>query len=489
MAEKPSLLGRSTLSPVDNKRRKEVVLPGQRSQNFILTARCRIVNVGTRIPITAADLPGESGGSYSWTTASTHIRLINNAGPTVAVEGLSIGTARDSETITCTRRGADGATTTKTVTITVAKVTFLQASTQKFGFDDYDTPADHTDDHISIGSEEETFIKVKIEGGAVGTDFTFLCEDTTACTVAVPPGSAEFDLSLRAGRWQKKTTKLRARVKCPSVAIFATIAVHIYNQTVVKVLIAKVADTRSPGTSLRFATADYAAHQNDANLKLREAVVRYELTNFDAANQVTNVAFDNDNNGALSYDINSNGGRECELIRNAVRSTVRDQKRVVIIRKMKSLYYLDRPARRGETSIVVRGSNVFSAEMPLGAGPTLETVEVISNTGNIGQLAAPLAFDHVAGEPLEFPAAGWGGDPILIAEGNDTLDVAKWTILHEVGHTALNLMDIVDPTDFMHFDQSNTDYRLRYCPRQSRYNSGTTENQWETIPRPTLRNR
>ncbi len=46
---------------------------------------------------------------------------------------------------------------------------------------------------------------------------------------------------------------------------------------------------------------------------------------------------------------------------------------------------------------------------------------------------------------------------------------------------ALELADIVDRTDFMHFDQSWTDYRLRYCPRKKNYPAGTTatENQWD----------
>jgi hypothetical protein len=127
--------------------------------------------------------------------------------------------------------------------------------------------------------------------------------------------------------------------------------------------------------------------------------------------------------------------------------------------------------------------------MTLGTGTTQETIEVISNTGNIGQLAQALQHNHAADEPVEFPAAGWGNDPILIAEGDDTLEVAKWTILHEVGHTALKLMDIVDPTDFMNFEQDNTDNRLRYCPRESRYRSGYQENQWETIPGPEPRTR
>jgi hypothetical protein len=92
---------------------------------------------------------------------------------------------------------------------------------------------------------------------------------------------------------------------------------------------------------------------------------------------------------------------------------------------------------------------------------------------------------HAVGETIEFPAAGWSSDPILIIEGSATLDVTKWTVLHEVGHRALELADIIDRTDFMHFSQSWTDYRLRYCPRKKNYPAGTTntENQWEKIPR------
>lgn len=479
MAEKPILLGSTTTTPVDNKRRKEVVLPGPKSKDFVLTARCRIINIGMRIGITASDLPGESGGIYSWTTSSQCMRLANEIGPTVAVEGLAVGTGRDSEAIVCTRRGSDGSTRTKTVLITVAKVTFCATAAQEFGFDDFDTPEDHTDDHVSIGSGAKTFVGVKIEGGAVGTDFTFVCDDTAVCTVANPAGSTAFDLPLHAGIWQKNATTLRAKVNCPSLEIFASISLHVYNETVVKVVIAKVADSRSPDTTLRDGTADYAAHQKVANDKLKEAVVRYELKNFDSANAVTDIAFDNDNNGVLSYDINAAGGEEFDVIKSKFSSFKRDRTLIVIVRNMRSLYYLAWPARKGDTSIHVRGSYVYATEMPLGTGSTQETVVVVSK---FGHLETPLKFDHAVGEILEFPAAAWANDPIVIAEGNSKLDDTKWTILHEVGHTALGLMDIVDTANFMNANQGNTDNRLRYCPREGNYNS-ETENQWETIPR------
>lgn len=205
-----------------------------------------------------------------------------------------------------------------------------------------------------------------------------------------------------------------------------------------------------------------------------------------AVRRLTHIPFDINGDGAISFDINARGGPELDLIDRTIIATDPDQVRVVIVRDMKSFYYLDQPARAGTTTISVRGRNVFSSVMRLGAGATSEIVEVTSNTANTGHLAAPLLFDHAIGETMEFPAAGWSSDPILIAEGTTALDVTKWTILHEVGHTALELQDIIDRTDFMHFDQSNTDYRLRYCPRDSQYSLGVKENQWEKIPRPPV---
>ncbi|MFL6656560.1 MAG: hypothetical protein ACJ8GW_00665 [Massilia sp.] len=487
MATKPVLLGRSTKTTVDNTARHQVVLPGTPSVDFVLTTPCLIVNVGARISMTAADLPGESGGTYTWSSPSTKIQLVNTTGGTLVVKALAApSAARDAETITVTRTAPDGSTKVKTVSLTVAKVTFSPAATQKYGYDDFDTPLVLDDDHLSVKSSGDTLVNVKIEGGALGSDFNFVAVDPTVCTCDPAPGTATFDLTVHAKTWQKKASVLQAKVKCPSAAVFAKITVHVYTEKVVKVLVAKVADSASAGTTLTYATADYAAHQAPANDKLKEAVVKYEITNFDAANNVTNVAFDTDASGALSYDINNGGGAEFNLIKAAVTSTVAGQFRVVIIKEMKSYYYLSVAAAVGDTTITVRGANVFQAPMVLDSGANKETVTVTGNTGNVGTLSAPLAFAHPVGTKVEFPAAGWGNDPIMIAEGSATLDVTKWTILHEVGHRALELMDIVDTKDFMHFSQANTDYRLRFCPRVSKYKPGVKENQWDKIPRPAV---
>lgn len=484
MAENLVLLGTSVQSPIDNKTRRDVVLPGKAATDFILTARCRIVNVGARISMSAGDLPGESGGIYKWRTDSKKIRIINESGAVVAIEALADpGNGRDSEVITVTRTGSDGSQKTQTVAITVAKVTFAPAAKQAYGYDDFDTPSIGTDDHLSVKSDSETTLAVTIEGGALGSDFDFTCDDPMVCTVEAAPAEAKFDLKIRAKTFQKMGTILRAKARCPSYSEFASITVHVYSENLVKVGIVKVFDSKSSATALKFPSADYAEHQDLANEKLKEAVVKFKLRNIIKKNEGLDVAFDQAKAGVLIFDINSAGGAGFRAIKEAVRPAI-DEYCVVILRGMKSYYYLDLPARKGDKSITVRGMNVFMSVMPLGAGATQEMVEITKNEGNIGYLASPLLFDHAAGEPLEFDAVAWSSNPIVIAEGDQTVDTLKWTILHEVGHSALNLQDIVDQKDFMNHDVGNTDYRLRYCPRQSQYNPGVTENQWEKIPRP-----
>ena len=436
--------------------------------------------------MTAADLPGESGGTYEWSTSSTKIRLANTTGGTLAVEVLTEpGTGRDSESITVTRTAANGAKQTKEVLLTVARVTFGPAATQKYGYDDFDTPITVDDNHISIKSGGETYVAVKIDGGAIGTDFDFAFDGVRTCTATPAPATAVFDLHVRARLWPKKITVLTAKVKCPAQTSFAQITFHIYSEKVVNVLVAKIADARSVRTALRFATADYTAHQALGNDKLKEGVVKFEMINFSPVNAVTNIPYDFDGSGFLTYDINAGGGAEFERIRSLF-PPVLNQTRVVIVRDMKSYYYVDRRIMAGATSISLRGTNVFSATMILGTGATREVVVVTASTGNIAHLASPLTFDHAVGETVEFNAAAWSNDPIIIAEGGTSLDEAKWTILHEVGHSALKLEDIDDLTNFMHHSQDNTDHRLRICGRNCHYKPGVQENQWNTIPRPPV---
>jgi hypothetical protein len=235
-----------------------------------------------------------------------------------------------------------------------------------------------------------------------------------------------------------------------------------------------------------------AAHTATVNSKTKEAVVKFSIENFDPANGVTNVAFDTDRDGALSFDINAGGGAELNAIASAITGTG-TKTRIVIVKKMRSFYYLSRAVAVGDTTLQVRGSSVFSynsfPNVPLGSGASAEPVTVSSVSGTTITLASGVTKAHAVGEPIEFIAAGWSSDPIILTEENASdgsvlaQDAILWSIAHESGHRKLALADVNDPADLMHHQQSWTDHRLRYCPRIKYYQAPATENQWETIPR------
>jgi uncharacterized protein YqfB (UPF0267 family) len=447
---------------------------------------CRIVMVhGGKLKIAASEIMGVLAESYSWTTSSTKIKLTNADTPTVTVEGLATPSAsRGAETLTL----SCGAAGVRTVNITVAKVTFSASSQQRYGYDNFDTPANPLDDHVCIKNSDYTFLKVDIQGGALGTDFDFVCDDPSICAPVAPGATASFDLRLNAGATNKGHTTLRVKLKCPDNASeFTHIEVHVYKERDVDVVVAKIDNPNH--TYLRFPTADYAAHGPTANAKLKEAVVKYNITNFSPTNAITPITFVS-GTGVLSYDIGQGGGADLNAISAAMTGTG-TKVRVAIIRDMKSYYYLQSAVAAGATTVVLTaaaGSVYYHPgdSVLLGTGATQETVSITAVAGSTITCAA-LTNAHAAGEAMEFPAAGWGSDPILIMEGNASLNVAKWTVLHEVGHRdrGLQLSDIIDVTDFMNWQQSWTDYRLRYCPRLKNYPAGTTdtENQWELIPR------
>jgi hypothetical protein len=456
--------------------------------DFTIDAPCRILNVNSaNVQITARDLAGFSGGSFAWTTGSAKISLQNANSATCTVQARTTPSAsRAAEIITVTRSQAGCTDVVKTVAVSVAKVTFSASASQRYGHDNFDTPADPLDDHVCIKKQDHTFLAVNIEGGAVGTDFDFVCDDPTVCKAVAPPGSASFDLRLDAGDEKKKETTLHAKVKCPAAASFASIKVNVYKEVKVEVVVAKIYDRAVAATNLRFPNADYAAHTGSVNGKVKEAVVKYDITNYDPGNARKDIRYDLDGDGTLSFDIKNDGGAELDAIKSAMTGTG-TKIRVAIVRDMESYYYLKDEAKRGDRTVTVTAAAAkmfFSAgdASALGRGASLENVTVDSAAGSTVTLRSPLANNHAPGEPMTFPAGGWSSDPILIKEGAISEQQVKWSVAHEAGHRALDLRDVKDKTNLMNEYQDWTDYRLRYCPRQLAY-SAATENQWEEIPR------
>lgn len=461
--------------------------------DFTVDAPCRIIKVaGGQATLTAHDLPGFSGGTFTWSTRSSKIRLLSTTGATITVEArTNFSSSRDAEVVQVVRRANGCPTIKKTVNITVAKVTINADPNQRYGYDNNDSRSNHEDDNVCIKQSDYTTIHLVIQGGALGTDFDYLCDTASLCTTVAPSGSATFDLRLNGGATNKGRALLKVKGKCPAHPVFTQIGVCVYKERVVEVVVAKIDHPTAAHRSLRFPTADYASHAATANNKLKQGIVKYNISNFSASNGITAVTFVS-GSGILSYDItSSNGGPDLVAIAAAMTGTG-TKVRVAIIRSLKSYYYLNAAVAIGATTIVLRGGAGNNYCKPgevytLGVGAHAEQITIVTSTQASNTITCRrLGKAHAAGSTFEFPAGGWGTNPILIQEGTASVTVAKWTVLHEVGHNrdyGLDLSDIEDTTDFMNYMQNWTDYRLRYCPRILHYDKPNTENQWESIPR------
>jgi hypothetical protein len=518
-------------------------------------------NSSTSTGTTTVKLCGNGGpgtapppGTYTW-SSTPNISLSATTGLTVeVVAGTSPSSGREAETVTVTRTH-DGQTTTKTLKLTVVKITFdgfvgtgaARRRIAKYGYDDYVPPPDGAPSstpsdrhHVSVEKNRENHIWVVIEGGAVGSDFEFKSDDPTICDVAIMEpyaGRDKFTLFLKGGARDRHETTIRALCKgngsgqhscalhgggaAPPVC-FALIQVHVYQRVVVNVMVLKAWDSRRLATALANPAYDYTAQAvvDQFNQKTMEAVVEFKLIPYVSppdpsnpsnplytsdANNVFDIPYDDNGDGALTLNIVGSSGAEFDVLRNAFPTG--DFKRVVIVRRMVSNYYLARNAAAGDWQLVIQASSVFfklNDELSVpGEPPTTPTTPATppippfriigigsaSDGNTILTLNRALTVAHFVGEPIPFPAAGWSTDPIAIAEG-DRPNVTRsgWTIVHECGHAALTFRDLKDSEDtaqatcVMHFQEGSADHRIRYLPRPRRYDPGE-EAQWDHIER------
>ncbi len=360
--------------------------------DFQVDAPCRVLKKnGGFIRITVSELGGYSGGDFTWSTSSSKITLSGTFGTSITVLALhGVSTAKDAEVIAVTRTATGCPPLTKTVNVTVARVTFSQSAHQCYGYDNYDTPNNHDDDHINVKQSDHTFVKVTIEGGLTGADFDFVSDAPLICSVGAAPATAEFDLQLNGGTTDKGDCILSAQGKCASAINFRCIAVHVYKERVVDVVIEKIDHPNVRHRHLRFPTANYAAHEATANAKLKQGVVKYNLSNFRADNGITPITFAS-GNGTLTYDIAAGGGPDFDAINSAMTGTG-TKVRVAIIRNMRSFYYLSAAAARGATSITITAvpDDIYlqvydpteDNTYRLASGRTHESIKITAITGS-----------------------------------------------------------------------------------------------------------
>jgi len=461
-------------------------------------------------------------------------------GSVVWVQGLDPGPGKDSEVVKVTRTCTDPECRrqlSEEVKFTVARVKFSKSEKQNYGFDDGFEVDDEgkliqwggKPPHVSIEIKKETYVQVDIEGGAVGSDFEFICDDETVCQPGQPENKASFDLKLKAPkRDEKAETLLKVRCKIDEKSkecakrgktpvhmcsagrdrregdgdVFARLYINAYPLTIIKIEVMKVYSKKIKYSEFQD-DKNYAetSFVKEVNRKMREAVVKVEITNFKKSNKPENIpheyppALQESDTGALFINVGSTpDDREWLKMIDKVFPVTEEggTVRVIVVNRLYRYYLVECIANAGSKTVSVgHGGDIKSNEKFLlietkNPPPKKEEVTVEKTEGVFVHFKEPLKNSYSYGAWLAGSLGGISrrttGHTIAAADLHGESVNVRWVAIHEALHTALKLKDVLFDQSVMHYTGMK-DTRLFFHKLKKAYNHAETQSQWEEIPR------
>lgn len=450
----------------------------------------RYVPAGGTIRLKAIHTRGESG-TFAWSTSSTKITLSNQNTDTVTVTGgnnVSASAGAETLSVTFTPDGGSAIPAVSTG-LSVIKVSFIAARGQRYGFDDMDNAAG-VNPHLSVKKNSTTTVRVRIQGGAVGTILSFTSDDTTTAE-ATPPATrpAEFDLTVGGKSKNKANTNIKARVDGDTGPVVATLVVNVYREMSYSAKIAKVHDSTSSGTALTRPNFSVTDTQTALRGFYKAAVATINLTDYSSTGGAMDVNFDPTGAGSLVLEAGRVSTGE-QRVKNALTGT---GKKVVIVKKLSWLFKLGSAAAIGDTTITM-SSHLSSGYMAYITNGTYRfggpgnyenvTVTACNTTTRVVTLSSALTKAHTTSEGIWWPLGGLSGNPAFVQEASDTQAKVNEVIGHELGHEVLRYKDVNRQHCLMHFSNSRNDQKIRFKPLPRYYNPpGGNENQWDCVSR------
>ncbi|MEK7394020.1 MAG: hypothetical protein AAB214_15780, partial [Fibrobacterota bacterium] len=172
---------------------------------------------------------------------------------------------------------------------------------------------------------------------------------------------------------------------------------------------------------------------------------------------------------------------------------------VAIVKRMVTFIRLTSDAAAGQPEISVGGAGRFygpGSRVTVGNiygavtdddNMTIDTVTKVSSTEYKIKFKTNLGKAHAAGtHGVTFSAAGWSGNPIMVAENNSTQKVVIETAGHELGHSLLKYKDVEDNHTMMNYMVGIAKAELHHKPMILRYDNEDytkTESQWDLLKR------
>ena len=365
-----------------------------------------------------------------------------------------------------------------------ALVTFSKAADgpagNVYGYDDFDTPDNFNDDHVSVKAGGTTNVNVHVSGCA-NVLFLSLSEATATFTA---PGTATGDFLLPINGVAAGETTIEAHMLMADGSmgpVIGSIFVDCYKeQAIAEWDVYRVTDSTSPATqNLNPLTS--ASLDTFSQSVVKQAVIAFQSVNVSDKD----IPYDLNKNGILDYYYD--GGATNPEYDVLVGAGLTGDPKIVIVKGINFAYRLSGTAKKGQRTVKIIGNvgnflaGFATNPFTIGAGATQEAVTIAAVNDKTVTLTNDLVSDHVAGEELITPGVGVSGDPQIVLDSAEVANDATHETLHRpnVG----NLSDLIDQKNIMYYT-TGAGTEMRFVGRAKRYNGGGIEKQWDTIPRP-----
>jgi len=363
---------------------------------------------------------------------------------------------------------------------------------------------------VSVQSGFETDLVLEFKGGPVDlANFAYEIGDATKASVTSSPtagSAAPYKVVVKGLAPLKDMTTLVIK-HVPTNQECLKFEIRVYKEFACEAVVLLIEDKRHAASTLSCRAMTPAQTQQGINDTYKFAVANLTLEGpaqstaipGKPSSHVIDLPVWNAARNAVIFDYSDHSTDCLAAINTYVAANYAGKQVVAIVKRMVTFIRLTSDAAAGQPEISVGGAGRFygpGSNVVVGSiygavadddALQIDTVTKVSDSEYKIKFKTNLAKAHPAGtHGVTFGAAGWSGNPIMVAENNSSQKVVIETAGHELGHSLLKYKDVEDNHTIMNYMVGIAKAELHYKPMILRYNNEnytSTESQWDLLKR------
>jgi hypothetical protein len=476
------------------------------SFNNIKYTSGKIINVGkgNRINLTAVD---KNGITYKDSLLWTGNNILYNPTDTCVTYNRSNLTSSTGDTVSVRYKNDSCKVVIHVIDLSFDRCPEIGTFTNKYGFDEMS----NSNKHISVASNNETFVKLKIQGS---NDFSKLYFETDTNKVKIEKTNNPDIFKIKAYNYSKDTALVRVMSLSEKTKSLSNLTVCIYDEISINSAnfygVYKSGDLTTQPPNINTDSIKYWTN----------SYLKYQTAGINSILPLTYVPidFDKNNNGFID-NYNDRNNPEIQAIRTHLSTIGATANSIVLIKdNIKDMWRLSDTVKIGSTTIKVAGSvnllnlnHTYILSLPNGTlSEMFKIVSVNTATNEIGIDINPLLPEN-QGFTMEHPviigndsishciistvdvaglSANFTANTSALIVGS-TAKILGYIFAHEIMH-AFGLADVDNNTNIMnYFVTPSTVNNVPFIPftfklqdsvvTGTNRRTGKSQNQWNDI--------